>query len=136
MKRRMLIGVLVGGVVFATVFGMAASMTVGGNNLGAGTSSVSACDANGVTASYANTFQNGRYEVTTASVTGIADPSCEGKALKVALTNSTGTLLAQNSAAQTVPTDGDTTDNSVTAIALSATPAASDVANVHVVIGD
>lgn len=132
MKKRLLIGVLVLATVFATVFGLAATLSVGATDLGAGSSAVGSCDTNGVGTSYANSWDatDKRYEVSSVTVNGIAD-ACDGKTLKAALTDSSNVLLADGSV--TVPTGVGTT---ATVSSLSASPAASAVENVHVVIGD
>lgn len=49
--------------------------------------------------------------VTKATVTGIADPACEGGSIKITLTDG-GSAVGTGSG--TVPTDGDSTDNQVT----------------------
>jgi hypothetical protein len=132
MKKRFLIGVLVLATVFATVFGLAATLSVSPNGLGAGSSSVGSCDSDGVSTSYANSWDatDERYEVTSVTVNGIAD-GCDGKNLKAALTDSSNVLLGDGNV--TVPTGAGTT---ATVSTLSANPAASAVNNVHVVIGD
>jgi hypothetical protein len=132
MKKRILIGVLVLAVVFATVFGLAATLSVGSTDLGAGSNSVGSCDTNGVDTSYANTWDavDKRYEVTSVTVNNIAD-ACDGKNLKAALTDSSNVLLGDGTVV--VPTGAGTT---ATVSSLSANPAASAVSNVHVVIGD
>lgn len=132
MKKRLLISALVLGTVFVLVFGLAATLSVSPNDLGAGSSAVGSCDTNGVSTSYANTWDatDKRYEVTSVTVNGIAD-TCDGKTLKAALTDSSNTLLGDGTV--TVPTGAGT---SATVSSLSANPAASAVSNVHVVIGD
>jgi hypothetical protein len=133
MKKRFLIGAFVLATVFATVFGLAATLSVSPNGLGAGSSSVGSCDSDGVSTSYANSWDatDKRYEVTSVTVNGIAN-TCDGKSLKAALTDSSNVLLGDGSV--TVPTDGAATTATVSS--LSANPAASSVNNVHVVIGD
>lgn len=131
MKKRLLIGALVLGTVFTTVFGFAATLGVTGTDLGAGNAAVASCDTDGVSTNYDNAWDatDKRYEVTTVTVTGIAD-TCDGKLLKVALTDSANAMLGDGSV--TVPTGAGT---SATVSTLSANPAASAVLNVHVVIG-
>lgn len=131
MKKRLVIGALVLGTVFTTVFGFAATLGVTGTDLGAGNAAVASCDTDGVTTSYGNDWDttDKRYEVTSVTINGIAD-ACDGKTLKVALTDSTNVRLGDGSV--TVPTGAGTT---ATVSTLSANPAASAVLNVHVVIG-
>jgi hypothetical protein len=131
MKKRFVIGALVLGTVFTTVFGFAATLGVSGSELGAGNAAVASCDTDGVSTSYDNAWDaaDKRYEVTTVTITGIAN-TCDGKTLKVALTDGSNVLLGSGSV--TIPTD---TETSATVSPLSANPAASAVLNVHVVIG-
>jgi hypothetical protein len=132
LKRRILIALLIGGVVLATTYALAATLSVGANSLAAGSVGVGSCDPDGVSTSYANSWDptDKRYEVTTVTVNGISD-SCDGKTLKVALTDSGDVLLADGSV--TIPTGAGT---SATVSSLSTNPAASAVSNVHVVIAD
>jgi hypothetical protein len=132
MKKRLLISALVLGTVFATVFGFAATLGVNPGGIGAGSGSVTACDSDGVATTYSDTWDtvDKRYEVTSVTVTGIAD-TCDGKTLKAALTDSSNVSLGDGSV--TIPTGAGTT---ATVSTLSANPAASSVNNVHVVIGD
>jgi hypothetical protein len=132
MKKRFLLGALVLATVFATVFGLAATLSVSPNGLGAGSSSVGSCDSDGVSTSYANSWDatDNRYEVSSVTVNGI-DNACDGKSLKAALTDASDVLLGDGNV--TVPTGVGTT---ATVSTLSANPAASAVNNVHVVIGD
>jgi hypothetical protein len=131
MKKRLLISAMVLAVVFATVFGLAATLGVSPNDLGAGSGSVGSCDAT-VSTSYANAWDavDERFEVTSVTVNAIAD-TCDGKTLKAALTDSSNVLLGQGTVV--VPTGVGTT---ATVSSLSADPDASLVNNVHVVIGD
>jgi len=70
--------------------------------------------------------------VTTVTVGAIADPGCEGGSLSVTLTDSAGASIA-TAGPQTVPADGDTTDNSM-ALTTSPQPGAAQVAGYHVSI--
>lgn len=109
----------------------AVAATLGGltpANLGAGSATVSACDTDGVTVSYNNSGGN----ITSVDVSGIADPGCEGGQLSLVLADASGASIGAGGPT-TVPTDGDTVDNSMT-VTLSPTPAASAVAAVHVVV--
>lgn len=133
MNKRMIMALAVAGTVFASVFGMAASLgTIGSSGVGAGNGAVGSCDSDGVGTSYANAWDatDKRYEVTSVNVSGIAD-SCDGKTLKVALTDSANASLGDGSV--TVPSG---TGTSATVSSLSTNPSAAAVANVHVVLGD
>ena len=131
MRRRIVIALLIGGVVLATTYALAASLSVGTNSLASGSQVVGSCDPDGVATSYANSWDSvdKRYEVSSVTVNGIATPGCDGKTLKVALTDGTDTLLASGSVV--IPSGGSATVGS-----LSSNPAASAVSNVHVVIAD
>ena len=133
MKKRLFISALVLGTVFVSVFGFAATLGVNPGGLGAGSGAVTSCDADGVATKYGNTWDaaDTRYEVTSVTVTGIAD-ACDGKDLKLALTDSANLNIGDGTT--TVPSVAGTF--TATVGALSANPAASLVSNVHVVIGD
>ena len=107
---------------------LAATLGVGTTDVGAGNASIVACDTNGFTESY--TTSAGL--VTGVTVSGIADPGCEGGSLKLTLTNTAGASVASAGPA-TVPTDGDTADNSTTLTPIP-TPLASSVAGIRISI--
>ena len=107
-------------VAFATGFGVTTT------KLGGGNTPVVACDGNGFTVSFTTSHGN----VTAVTVGGIADPACEGGALAVTVTNVAGASIASGGP-QTIPTDGDTADNTVT-LATSPQPGASQVAAYNV----
>jgi hypothetical protein len=127
--KRLLIALVAAAIVFASVFAAAASLTMSADPLGANNASVGVCDSDGVTTSYTNAWDatDGQYEVTSLTVKGVSN-SCDGKTLKVTLTNAGGVDVGNGSI--TIPTDA-VVDHSVP---LSTNPAAKDVANVHVVI--
>jgi hypothetical protein len=132
-RKRLTAGLLVAGVVFGAVFAVAASLTVTSDSLGSGSAAVSSCDGNGVSVSYTVTYDaaSATYEVTSVTVGGIADSACDGRTVSVALANSSNGSLGSGSATNTA--DADTADNSVS-VPIPSAPAASAVANVHVVI--
>ena len=103
-KRTIVIALAVAGVVFATVFALAATMSVGSNNLAAGSGGVGACDPDGVSSSYANTWDatDKRYEVTGVTVGGINN-NCDAKTVSVSLTDASGAQIGSGTV--TVPTD-------------------------------
>lgn len=129
MKKRLLIALLAGGAVFATVFGVAASLNVTSDSLGAGGADVSACDSDGVNVSYTVAWDDTdkRFEVTQVKVSDI-DQGCSGQELTVQLTGSGGAALSGATGSTTIGASGSETVN------LSTHPAASDVYDVHVVI--
>ena len=96
-RRRAAISAVVAIAVFSIVYGVAASLNVTAGTLGAGTSSVTSCDADGVGTTYATSFSStlGGYVVTTVSVTGIDSPECDGKSLSVTLLDDADLALAE-----------------------------------------
>jgi hypothetical protein len=113
-----------GGAVLSASAAALGGLADGG--IGAGSATVAGCDANGFGVSYALSGGN----VTSATVSGIADPGCEGGALSLTIANGATSV---GSGTATVPTDAGTTDNSVT-VPLSPQPPASQVSQVHVVV--
>lgn len=110
-------------------YAAAASLgSLGSESLGAGNGTVVGCDTDGVTTEYTVATGN----VTDVVVSGIADPGCEGASLSLTLTDSDGAAIGSASS-QVVPTDGDTTDNSMT-VPVSPQPDATLVTNIHIVI--
>ncbi len=107
---------------------LAAGVGISGTKLGGGNIPVVACETDGFTVGYTTSRGN----VTAVTVGAIADPGCEGGSLSVTLTDSAGASIATGGP-QTVPTDGDTTDNSM-ALTTSPQPGAAQVAGYHVSI--
>lgn len=134
MKKRILLGLTIGGVVFAAVFGAAASLAVDGNSLQAGADTSLKCDANGVNTTYTvgwnATAKNNlvsEVKVNGIDVETVTTPeSCTGQKLTVTLTDSTGAALETKTLTGTVAAATET----VTGF----TSAASAVEGVHVVI--
>jgi len=132
-RKRLIIGLIVGVAVFATAFGMAASL--GGltsDSLGADDQTVGTCDSNGVSTSYTTDYSSAApagFKVVAVTVAGIAN-TCDGKTIEVALTGSGGTLIEEQSA--TVPSDAGAT--SVTLTFSDADSLAEAVTGVHVMI--
>jgi hypothetical protein len=83
MKKKLMIGFIAGTAVFAAVFGAAA--TLGGittEDVGADSTTVAACDLDGVTTNYTVVFGATEYEVTEVTVSGIA-AACDGQDVTV-----------------------------------------------------
>ena len=118
--------VVVGTAAFAVVGSAASLGTVSSASLAAGAASVSRCDSDGVTVEY--TTSGGA--VTAVRVNGLADPGCEGAALRITLTDGSGNAIS-SAGPTTVPADGDTTDNALS-VSVSPNPAAGTVAAYHV----
>jgi hypothetical protein len=97
-------------------------------SVSAGNEAIVACDSDGFSVTYTTSGGN----VTSATVGGISDPDCEGGALSLTLTDAGGAAIASGGP-QTIPTDGDTSPNSV-AVALAPTPAAELVAGFRIVV--
>ena len=133
-KKRILLGLVAGAMVFSMVIGMAASL--GGltaSNLGADDAAVASCDTDGVTSTYTTAYSStgtAGYKVGNVVVGGIAD-TCDGDSLSVSLTGSGGTSLGEQTA--TVPTGAGT---SATVSFSGSNVLAESVTGVHVVIAD
>jgi hypothetical protein len=131
--KRGLVAVLVGAAVFAGIYGLAASLGVTSDSLGAGNSAVAACQAGSVSVSYSAAYNSGApagYRATTVSV-GNLDTSagaCGGKAIRVTLTGPGASNASLGEQTGTVPSSG--TSQSFTFSGVNA----SDVTGVHVVI--
>jgi hypothetical protein len=107
---------------------LAAALGVSTTKVGSGDTAIIACDTDGFTETY--TTSGG--VVTAVTVSGIADPGCEGGSLQLTLTNAAGDSIA-SAGPTTVPTDGDTSDNSMT-LSNSPQPSSSAVAGIHISI--
>lgn len=112
----------------ALLVGHAAGLAVGTASMGAGNAGVPDCDSNGFTPTY--TVSSGR--VTAVTVSAIADPACEGGAISLTLTNSSNVSIGSGGPVS-VPTDGDTADNSAT-VSVSPQAQAPQVVNIHISI--
>jgi hypothetical protein len=131
MSRRTIAGVVAGLTVFGAVFAMAASLgPITSGQVGASDAAVTACDTDGVTTSYASSWDatDERYEVTSVTVTGIAN-ACDGRPLSVSLTQTDGTQIGSGTV--TVPSDALAFTATVT---LSTAASAQLTERVHVVI--
>ena len=129
-RKRVLVSILAGLVVFAGVFAMAASLGgITSNKVGADNTVVASCDTDGVSTSYATGWDatDKRYEVTSVTVGGVND-ACDGQTLSVSLTDSTGAQIGSGSVA--IPTSA-VTSHTVT---MSTAPSAKLTEGVHVLI--
>ena len=96
-KKRSLLAVLLGVVVFGLTVAAAASL--GGittDNLGADEAVVASCDTDGVTVTYTSSYDatDARYEVTAANVSGIA-AACSGETMRVTLADAANASLGE-----------------------------------------
>ncbi|MGQ0678996.1 MAG: hypothetical protein ACT4OM_04950 [Actinomycetota bacterium] len=92
MKKRILAALLVGGIVFAAAYALAAPLTVSSDNLGAGTDVVASCDLDGVDISYGLDVVDGEFVVDEVIVDGI-DAACVGEDLQITLSDGLGAVL-------------------------------------------
>lgn len=134
MKR--IAAALAGGVLtFAVVYGMAASLNVTSDSLGAGTSTVAACQAAALNIQY-NSATNlsynataGGYLVTNVTISGLAS-TCESKPYRITLMNGTTSL------GEVTGTTPATTGNFTSAAFSGTTEVAANVTEVAMVITD
>ncbi len=129
MKKRFLIAAIAAAAVFATVLGVAASITVNSDNLGAGGDEVASCDGS-VGTSYVLKYVNDTgFVVDKVVVTGISE-ACNGQQLTVVLTKDGDQL-----ALETVPLSGLSGPSTNVTVEFDPTePKAEDVDDVHVAI--
>lgn len=131
--KRLLVALVVGGVVFSGIYGLAASLGVSSAKLGAGSSVVVACQVTTLTASYAASYDSALpgYKVGVTTVSGldtVSATNCASKPFKVVLINSSSASLGE--VVGTTPASGTTFTADFTA---SNVPAA-NVTGVHLVI--
>jgi hypothetical protein len=81
--------------IFGAVYGFAATLNVGTNQLSAGNATVASCEAGTATGTYAVAYDStiSGYKVTGVTVTGI-DSACGSKTVSVTLTGAAGANLA------------------------------------------
>jgi len=131
-NKRVLFALMVGAVVFAAAFGMAASLGgITSEGLGADDSVVASCDTDGVSTAYVTVYNatgSGSYKVDSVTVSGINN-ACDGKAIQVTL--STAADASLEGVTSTVPTDGAATSMSLN---FADTTVAESVTGVHIVI--
>jgi hypothetical protein len=104
-RKRLVIAVIVGLTVFATVFAVAASLNLTASSLGAGEATVASCDTDGVATSFDTSYSAtaGGYKVTTVHVAGIATTACDGRTMKVTLIGTADASLAEVTATLATP---------------------------------
>lgn len=127
--RRLVLGTTAAvAVVTASLASAAALGGVGSDRVAAGNAAIAACDGNGFSVSYTTVGGN----LTTATVADIADPGCEGGDLSITITDSGGASIGSGGPTS-IPTDGDTSPNSLT-VSVSPQPTAEQVAGMHVAV--
>lgn len=104
MKRALVIA-LAGMLTFGVVYGFAASLNLTTESLGAADTTVAACQAGALTATYTNTYSATvpGYAVGTVTVTGLAS-TCYTKAYKITLSGAGNASLGE--ATGTTPSSG------------------------------
>jgi hypothetical protein len=93
--KKTLFALVLGLTIFGAVYGFAATLNVGTNQLSAGNATVASCQASGTptgtyTVAYDATLPG--YKVSGVTVTGI-DAGCVGKTVSVALTGAAGAIV-------------------------------------------
>jgi hypothetical protein len=126
--NRAVIAALAGLFTFGGVYGLAASLNLTTDGLGAATDVVAGCQAAAMTASYTTTYSASAsgYVVSTVTVSGLA-ATCYAKAYRIALAGSGGTSLGEVTG--TTPSSGSTF-----AATFSPAVSATSVAGLSVVI--
>jgi hypothetical protein len=130
MKKRALLAILAGLIVFAGAFAMAASLGgITSAKVGADNTAVASCDTDGVATSYATAWDatDKRYEVTSVTVSNVND-ACDGQTLSVSITDSTGAQIGSGTLA--IPTSAATSHT----VSLTTAPSAKLTEGVHVLI--
>lgn len=103
--KRLLAAAIIAVVSFSAVYGLAASLNLSSDGLGAGTATVAACQSGTLTATYTSSYSASTpgYTVGTVTVTGLAT-TCYSKAYRITLYGSGGTSLGE--ATGTTPSSG------------------------------
>lgn len=130
--KRFVIALFAGGVIFGGVYGLAASVGVSSQSLGAGSAAGAACQSSTLTPSYATSYDSALpgYKVGVVTVNGLDTTAghCASKSFKIALVNSSNATLGEVTG--TTPASG----TSFTADFTSSGVLASGVSGVHVLI--
>jgi len=126
--KRALIIAVAGVLTFGAVYGFAASLNLTTDSLGAANTTVAACQAGAMTATYTSSYSSSApgYTVGTVTVTGLA-ATCYSKAYKITLSGAANASLGE--ATGTTPSSG-------TSFAATFSPAvsAASVTGISVVI--
>jgi hypothetical protein len=103
--KRILVMVMAAVLTFGAVYGMAASLNLATDSLGAANTTVAACQAAQLTATYTSTYSAGTpgYTVGTVTVTGLA-ATCYSKPYKITLSTAGNASLGE--ATGTTPASG------------------------------
>ena len=116
-RRRMVVTAVGAATVFGGVYGLAASLGLTSDSLGAAQTVVAACQAAAMNATYTPAYTSSvpGYTVSTVTITGLAN-TCYNKAYRVTLSGASNTSLGE--ATGTTPATG--TSFSVTFSAVNA----------------
>ena len=107
-RKKTLFALVLALTIFGAVYGFAATLNVGTNQLSAGNATVASCQASGTpTGTYTVAYDSSisGYKVSGVTVTGL-DAGCASKAISVTLSGTSGTGL--NTISGTVPVGGGT----------------------------
>lgn len=94
-RKKTLFALVLALTIFGAVYGFAATLNIGTNQLSAGNATVASCQASGTpTGTYSVAYDStlGAYKVSGVTVTGI-DTGCGSKAVSVTLTGAAGANL-------------------------------------------
>lgn len=131
-SKRTLVAVVLALTLFGAVYGFAATLNVGADQLSAGNATVGSCQASGTpTGTYTIAYDSSvpGYKVSGVTVTGM-DPACNGKTVAVALTGAANVSLASGSAIY----NSAGANTQVNVSSLVGTPSASSVIGVSVAV--
>jgi hypothetical protein len=94
-QKKTLFALVLALTIFGAVYGFAATLNVGTNQLSAGNATVASCEAGTATGTYTVAYDTSiaGYKVTNVTVTGI-DAACGSKTVSVTLTGAAGANLA------------------------------------------
>jgi hypothetical protein len=125
---KLVVAAVIASIVFAGVYGFAASLGLTSAGLGAGSAVVAACGT-GINAAYTTTYSSSipGYSVSQVNLTGIP-AACLSKSYRIQLTGAAGAAVGSEMTG-TLPASGTTAN-----ISTSGTPDASLVTGISVVI--
>jgi hypothetical protein len=109
-KRRTLFAAVLALTIFGAVYGFAATLNLGTDQLSAGNAAVASCQQTGTpTGTYTTAYDSSvpGYKVASVIVTGLDNTNCNGKAISVTLTGAANVNLATITG--TVPASGNLT---------------------------
>src|SRR4051794_26826050 len=103
--KRILSAIIAGAITFSVVYGLAASLNLTTDSLGAATTTVAACQSATLNATYTSTYSATApgYTVGTVTITGLA-ATCYSKPYKVTLSGAAAASLGE--ATGTTPASG------------------------------